>query len=303
LTTDILSDNEARTPAFGARSFLYFEDSDVAVKTGTTNDYRDAWIIGYTPYIVVGAWAGNNDNSPMEKKVAGFIVAPLWNAFMQEALKESPSETFKKPITDKSTKILKPILRNIWKGGEVYTIDTVSGKLATDSTPEETKEERVVQSVHSILRWVNKSDPRGPTPTSPERDPQFRLWEYPVRKWAHEQGHEDEDASEIIPKELDDIHTGSSKLEIVLSGISNNNKYSHNQRLVIQINNKKNSLKSAKIFINGGLVATVSNQPLEFVFTPEDISTIKPNNTLRVVGYDDVRNSGEANISFTVSGL
>ena len=78
---DILSDNVARTPAFGAQSFLNFPDRHVAVKTGTTNDYRDAWIVGYTPSLVVGAWAGNNDNSPMEKKVAGFIIAPLWNAF------------------------------------------------------------------------------------------------------------------------------------------------------------------------------------------------------------------------------
>ena len=94
--TSILSDESARAPAFGNHSYLYFSTNEVAVKTGTTNDYKDAWIIGYTPNISVGAWVGNNDNTPMEKKVAGFIVAPLWNAFMKEALQTRPNEAFKK---------------------------------------------------------------------------------------------------------------------------------------------------------------------------------------------------------------
>ena len=76
MISDVLSDNKARTPAFGANSPLYFPDRPVAAKTGTTNDYKDAWVLGYTPNIAVGAWFGNNDNTPMEKMVAGFIVAP-----------------------------------------------------------------------------------------------------------------------------------------------------------------------------------------------------------------------------------
>ena len=67
LLNDILSDNEARAPMFGLRSALYFENYQVAAKTGTTQDYRDAWTIGYTPSLVVGVWVGNNDNSPMLK--------------------------------------------------------------------------------------------------------------------------------------------------------------------------------------------------------------------------------------------
>src|SRR6185503_16420306 len=74
----ILSDYNARAP-LGENGFLSFAGHDVAVKTGTTNNYRDAWTIGYTPNIVIGVWAGNNDNSPMSKKVSGFIVGPMWN--------------------------------------------------------------------------------------------------------------------------------------------------------------------------------------------------------------------------------
>ena len=106
--SDILSDNIARAPAFGYTSALYFPKREVAVKTGTTNDYRDAWIVGYTPSIAVGAWAGNNDNTPMEKKVAGFIVAPLWNAFMIEVLKELPDEKFEKPKKTRGLALNRP---------------------------------------------------------------------------------------------------------------------------------------------------------------------------------------------------
>jgi membrane peptidoglycan carboxypeptidase len=94
--SDMLKDNQARTPAFGADSYLHFPGRDVAVKTGTTNDYRDTWILGYTPSIAVGCWAGNNNNTPMEKKVAGFIVAPMWNEFMQKYFEikgDSPAVT------------------------------------------------------------------------------------------------------------------------------------------------------------------------------------------------------------------
>src|SRR3990167_2614229 len=122
--SDILSDNVARAPAFGETSALSFTEHAVAVKTGTTNDYRDAWIVGYTPSITAGAWAGNNDNSPMEKKVAGFIVAPFWHDFMNEALKKFRDEHFTKPPEEDSIG-LKPILRGVWQGGQSFKIDKI----------------------------------------------------------------------------------------------------------------------------------------------------------------------------------
>ena len=86
LITDILSDNEARTPLFGPRSVLYFPDQQVAVKTGTTQLYKDAWTVGYTPDLVVAVWAGNSDSSPMAKQPGVLLVAPLWRDFMEQAL-------------------------------------------------------------------------------------------------------------------------------------------------------------------------------------------------------------------------
>lgn len=167
--TDIISDNAARAPIFGSN---YIPGRTVAIKTGTTNDSRDAWILGYTPSIVVGAWMGNNDNSPMIQKASAIIVAPMWKQFMVDVLKGLPVEDFKKPDPiDEST--LKPVLRGIWQYGSAYGDDPNT----------------LTSGVHSILYWVNKDDPRGPAPQNPEADPEFDLWEAGVQNWAASQGY------------------------------------------------------------------------------------------------------------------
>ncbi len=160
MISSILSDNTARTPAYGANSTLYVASRDVAVKTGTSNDYRDAWIIGYTPNIVIGAWVGNNDSSPMEKKVAGLIVSPLWRELMDKALPSLALESFIEPEPENQS-ALKPILRGELSGSEI----------------------------HSILYWVDKDAPRGSVPQNPEMDPQFQNWEYSVKLWAFSNQH------------------------------------------------------------------------------------------------------------------
>ena len=86
LITDILSDNAARTPAFGPNSPLALS-FPAAVKTGTTNDYRDNLTIGYTPELVTGVWVGNADYTPMAAGTSGVTgAAPIWNLFMEAAL-------------------------------------------------------------------------------------------------------------------------------------------------------------------------------------------------------------------------
>lgn len=99
----ILSDDTARAPTFGSGSKLVVPGYRVAAKTGTTQEYRDAWTIGYTPYFVSGVWAGNNDNTAMRSGAAGiFAAAPIWNDFMQRALAYmQKDETFVLYNTDK----------------------------------------------------------------------------------------------------------------------------------------------------------------------------------------------------------
>ena len=86
LISDILSDNEARAPIFGLNSPMYFENFQVAAKTGTTENYKDGWILGYTSSIAVGVWAGNNDNTPMLKEPGIVVAGPIWRAFMEKVL-------------------------------------------------------------------------------------------------------------------------------------------------------------------------------------------------------------------------
>lgn len=85
LITSILSDAQARAPMFGANSILNLP-FPAAAKTGTTNDYKDNWTMGYTPDLAVGVWVGNADNSPMQNTSGVSGAAPIWASFMQYAV-------------------------------------------------------------------------------------------------------------------------------------------------------------------------------------------------------------------------
>lgn len=153
LISSILSDNVARTPTFGANSALNFNDRPVAVKTGTTNDYKDVWVVGYTPSIVIGMWAGNNDNTPIDKKTAGFVLAPIWRKAMLVATKDKLVEYFPDPLPNTSSK---PILQGN------YCLN---------------------DGVHTILRYVLKNNPNSDYPSYPTSDSQYYLWETPISNW------------------------------------------------------------------------------------------------------------------------
>ncbi len=101
ILSNILSDNTARMAAFGPNSSLVIPGKTVSVKTGTTNDKRDNWTIGYTPSYVAAVWVGNNDNSPMNPYLTSGITgaAPIWHDIMTELLKNKPDEVPVKPDT------------------------------------------------------------------------------------------------------------------------------------------------------------------------------------------------------------
>jgi len=163
LINDILSDAAARAPLMGgSQGLTVFPGYDVALKTGTSNNYTDAWSMGYTPSIVVGVWAGNNNDAPMQKAGSSILAAvPMWNAFMTQALPEVPNTTFIQPQPTTSTK---PVLTGQY---------VINGQ------------------VHDILYYVDKSDPTGPDPTNPAVDPQYNNWETGVENWARANGYDD----------------------------------------------------------------------------------------------------------------
>lgn len=180
MISDILSDNVARTPLYGANSMLHFPDRDVAAKTGTTNDKRDAWIIGYTPNLAVGAWAGNNDNRSMNE-ISGLIIAPMWRAFMDVAVKKFPDKDFGTP--PKTPSDIKPVLQGVWFDPTALIEGTDEGN--NDTNPLLSLE-NTIASAHDILHFVDKDDPRGPYPSNPADDSQYSRWEYPVTLWKNQ---------------------------------------------------------------------------------------------------------------------
>lgn len=96
IVSDMLSDDKARIPSFGANSALNI-GRPAAAKTGTTTDFRDNWIVGYTPNLVVGVWVGNADNTPMVNITGVSGAAPVWNAFMRAVLLGQPELKFTEP--------------------------------------------------------------------------------------------------------------------------------------------------------------------------------------------------------------
>ena len=285
IISDILSDNKARAPIFGEVNSLSFQDRQVAAKTGTTNNYRDAWIIGYTPSVSVGAWTGNNDNTPMDKRVAGYIVSPLWNAFFRQIFKDIPDEKFIPPVEHKPPK---PVLRGEWQGGTVYKIDKLSGKLATEYTPEELVEEKTIREVHSILRWVDKEDPLGPVPKNPQNDPQYKNWEPIVRSWALNNGYYDESDSSI-PRDYDDLHTPDRKPEAEFIFDPSDEKIPPGTRVKISIMPKGTyPIEQVDLFEGSKYLGSVKYPPFDFYLKAEGA----PGDELQIEArvYDIVRN-------------
>jgi 1A family penicillin-binding protein len=188
----ILSDNKLRAPIFGSNTPLRSDDRPMAAKTGTTNEWRDAWTVGYTPSLVAGVWAGNNDNSPMTAGADGvFTAAPIWRDFMDQALTNSAIDKFPDATPEKTGKAVLDGDVNTDKQDSLvckmkknkYCIP--SGNSCPDGTDE--KQKKIVNA-HSILYWVNKDDPRGAAPKNPRQDPQFSAWESGVQAWAAKNG-------------------------------------------------------------------------------------------------------------------
>lgn len=298
ILSSILIDDVARTPTFGANSVLVIPKREVAVKTGTTNNNKDAWTIGYTPSVAVGVWVGNNDNVPMKKGGAA-LAGPIWNKVMTEALKKLPVESFEKP--DPIDTSIPPILRGFWQGGETFKTDSSSGKLATEFTPANMIKETSITNVHSILYWIDKNNPLGSRPTNPEKDPQYTNWEYGVQKWWEtNKGIYKIVTQNDVPTEYDTIHTSNSKPTFTIEGLMNT-PYKKTDNVTFSINPvSQNPIKKIDVYINSTYINSLKSMPFNVSFVPQDIKDISNNNTIRIVGTDINGNMGEFNIPLRV---
>lgn len=186
----IMTDNNARSYVFGSNSALTLGGRPVAAKTGTTQDFRDGWTVGFTPSLVAGVWTGNNNNTPM-KRDAVMTAGPIWNKFMKEALAGTPVEEFNKPSEIKTVTVdavsgLLPTQYTPETKSEVFAdyavptkydnvhvpveVDILTGLPATDSTPSDRRATEIYTVLHS------------------ER-PQNSAWEQPVIAWALANGY------------------------------------------------------------------------------------------------------------------
>lgn len=202
LITDILSDNQARTPAFGVNSPLQI-GRPAAAKTGTTTDFRDNWVVGYTPDLVVGVWVGNADNTPMVQVSGVSGAGPIYNLFMRRVLVGTPERAFVRPegivqaeVCALSGKLPTDACRKRrleWfiegtqptQYDDFYqrvTIDKRTGLLATDATP---AEDRLVQTYIVLpaeardwgLRRGIQAPPVGAQVIAPDASAPLRLLE------------------------------------------------------------------------------------------------------------------------------
>ena len=292
---DILSDPAARAPTFGSALTI----PGVAFKTGTTNDNKDAWIIGYTPTVVVGVWSGNNDNKPM-RKGGSAVSGPAWKSFIQEVLKKYPTKNFEKPTPDPDFNTLKPVLRGIWMGNQTVFIDKVTGKLATENTPPESREERIITNVQDILYWVDKSNPRGPIPQNPASDPQFSLWNSAVQTWWEQNKYKYTiTTTNDLPTDYETVHSEENKPDIEISGLPKELPLSG--KATVNLSNKNSyGLTTADVFINNTYITTLSS-PFRLVFTPKDYGLLPGVYTFKVIGTNTMYSSGQKEQLFSIT--
>lgn len=268
---DILSDVQARAPLFASSLGLtVFDGREVAMKTGTTNDYHDAWTFGYTPSLVVGVWAGNNDNKPMQRSGGSILAAvPIWSAFLKEILPLFPIETFSRP---EPVSPEKPILR---------------GDYLANS------------EVHTILHYVSRGNVIGPYPTNPAAaDAQYVNWETGVQNWVVANHPE-----WLAPQAPSSTQTGGISLRI--DSPSNGSFIQSGQSVSVSgLATSPNGLTSIRVYMNGSLINELPgtyppNHPFVISFA---VQNVQQQNTLTIAGVAGDGTTGSANVVLYAQG-
>jgi len=291
LINSVLTDNNARTYIFGAKNYLTLSDRPVAAKTGTTNDYHDAWTIGYTPSLVTGVWVGNSDNKAMKGKADGSIVAaPIWHSYMAAVLTGTPVETFKEPDDYKKGKdVIDGIIPS-----QTVLIDESTGLLASSSTPPDLVQEKSIPVYHDTLYYVDKDNPLGPVPVDPGVDPQFSSWEGAVQGWAAK------NASSSV-KLLNYQELGKVENIPTIKILSPQDQSEVNSKsLTVNIDSSaKRGISRVEYYLNNNLWETQWGDVKELT---KDITALSNGaNQLKVRVCDDVENCADDTVSFNLN--
>ena len=292
MINSVLSDNEARSYVFSSKNYLNLGNRPSAAKTGTTNNFHDAWTIGYTPSLVTGVWIGNSDNQAMTGKADGSVVAaPIWQEFMLRVLGDTPIEYFKEPDDYKTGKaVLDGVLEYV-----TVQIDKASGLLASEETPIEMIEDVSVPKHHSILFYVDKNDPRGNKPNNPESDPQFNIWEEAVKKWAEKNST----SSISLPDDYEQRNSEENKPVVKIISPKENEIISNNLLEISLESEAKRGIYRTDYYLNNALwqTKTGENKLLTAYLPPINNGYQK----IKVRVCDDVKNCSTDEINFNLS--
>jgi 1A family penicillin-binding protein len=301
--SNVLSDNGARAFIFGSNNSLVLPGGrPAAAKTGTTNEYKDAWTMGYTPSLATGIWVGNADGTKMKGGADGSVVAgPIWNQYMRNALNGTAVETFpeaKIPVTGK--RVLDGKIP-----GTAITFDTASGKLATDRTPDRYRKEVVCGEYHDILYYVDRTNPLGDQPEHPEKDPQYKAWETSVDNYlTRHNANLPEGQKPLVrcsaPDSEDDVHTEKNSPVVAIREPDRNENVGRTFEVRLDTELKR-EFSRVEYLIDGSYVASGSNPEGGTITLPGWVG--KGSHTLTATVYDDVDNSGSDTVKIDVEDV
>jgi 1A family penicillin-binding protein len=288
----VLSDNNERSFVFGASNFLTLGNRPVAAKSGTTNNNRDAWTIGYTPSLVTGVWVGNNDNTEMKAGADGSVVAaPIWNEYMRRVLGNENIESFNPPKIDVTGKA---VLDGTDVGITKVKIDKASGLLATEYTPVSFVEEKTFQQPHSILHYIHKNDPRGESPKNPADDSQYNLWESRIQAWAVK----NKINIELPPTEKDNVHLPENRPNFSIQNFSDGQVITNKQLSISVLASAPRGIGRIEYIIDSGTPDIISAYPFALEKSLEGYSG--GFHDILVKACDDIDNCSEQKLTFNL---
>ncbi len=295
LLDNVLSDDKARSYIFGANGNLTLPDRPVAAKTGTTNDNKDAWTMGYTPSIAVGVWVGNTNAKPM-KAGGNALAGKIWNLYMREITKNTPTESFPVPPANDATK---PVLKG-GDGGIKVLVNNSNGKIVASTTPTSLISEKTFLPPHDILHYVNKDDPRGPIPMNPTDDPQYENWETALNDWVARLRKDGKDVSlEEPPTEVDNPLANELSPQIEFVSPTEGQTIT-NRQMVLEVRaTSPRGVTRVSFQVDGQTVGSATAFPFKTDYFAKILTNGK--HTLRVLAEDDQGNFGEKAIEFNLN--
>lgn len=301
IISHILSDNNARIAVFGPNSYLNVPGKTVAVKTGTTDDKRDNWAVGYTKSLTVGVWVGNNDNSPMNPAIASGATgaSPIWYRMMGEVLKKYPDGIMEKPDKVKALTV-DAFLGGLPKDGQPTRSEYyIEGTEPKDTSPFYKKvkisksNDKLANEVELKTGNYDEKEYIIITENDPVSTDGRNRWQEADDAWAREQ----KDDKFHPPTETSDNNSDS----LIVSISSPNDHETYSQR---DINIKAkivsaSTIKNVKIFLNNNEIRNFDENKKEI---DEPVNNLSDGvYEVKVWARNDKDKTGETTIKFGIN--